>query len=220
MIVSSRLVILAFAVGAAACEGADSGTVAVENAPPTVPGRTSFLRGPGGPVRTELGYGIVLNRASTLQREWITATDSSMPARLDGVVGVRTVYAPGGQYTSGSYQYSAKFDLVATDSITAVEVRFLVFDVWGELIRSLSSTDVTDIAPGRTTIDAKWNLFSENEASEYYASIAYVARARVRSGRVYEADRDAVVAEARKFSTQFTTEDLEPKPPATSSGGR
>jgi hypothetical protein len=89
-----------------------------------------------------------------------------------------------------------------------------------ELIRSLSSTDVEDIAPGRTTMNAKWSLFSENEASEYYASIAYVARVRVRSGRVYEADRDAVVAEARQFSAQFSAEDLDPQPPPTARGAR
>jgi hypothetical protein len=56
---------------------------------------------------------------------------------------------------------------------------------------------------------------SENEMSEHYASIAYIARVRTADGRVIEADPAAAVAEARKFSKKFTPLDLEPKPPAS-----
>lgn len=178
------------------------------------PSHTSFVRGSGGPIRTELGYGIVLNNESSLQREWITAIDSTLPLKFDGLTGVRSIYKSGGSYSSGSYQYTAKFSVLATDSIAAFEVRFIAFDIWGQLIKSLSATEVKDLAPGRASFEPSWNLFSENEASEYYASIAYVARVRLKSGRVLEGDRDAIVVEARKFSKKFAPEDLDPRPAA------
>lgn len=178
----------------------------------TKSGRTTFARAPGGPVRTELGYGVVLNEHSTLVREWITASDNTMPVAVDGVVGIRTTYKQGGSYSSGNYQYTAEIPLILTDTITAVEIRFIAFDIWGELIRSLSDTEVEDMLPGKKVFKPAWNLYSENEASEFYASIAYIARVRTRSGRVFEADREAIVAEARKLSTKFTPADLDPKP--------
>jgi hypothetical protein len=54
---------------------------------------------------------------------------------------------------------------------------------------------------------------------KHYASIAYIARVRLVDGRVSEAPTDAVIEEARKFSSKFTAAQLEPKP-ATSPEGR
>lgn len=56
-----------------------------------------------------------------------------------------------------------------------------------------------------------WTVSSENEVEEHYASIAYVARVRLASGRVLEGSTDRVVEEARKFSSKFTPADLDPK---------
>lgn len=36
----------------------------------------------GGSIKTELGYGIVLNKESSLTREWITIHDDSLPVDI------------------------------------------------------------------------------------------------------------------------------------------
>ena len=56
-----------------------------------------------------------------------------------------------------------------------------------------------------------WNLHSENEACEHYASIAYVARVRTQNGTVLRADNVLVIEEARKFSSKFDDRGLEPE---------
>lgn len=219
MLTFARLIVFLSALLSIACQAPEQAATAQPDA--TTPGRTTFARAPGGPISTGLGYGIVLNSQSTLSREWISATDNTLPVSFDSVVGIRTVYKPGGNYSSGSYQYTAAIPITATDTISAIEIRFLAFDIWGELIRSLSDTEVEDILPGKHVFEPSWNVFSENEASEYYASIAYIARVRTRAGRVLEGDRDAIVTEARKFSKGFTPADLDPKPrtPGGSGGG-
>lgn len=124
----------------------------------------------GGSIKTALGYGIVLNRGSSLTREWITIHDTSIPADISGTAGVTTIYDSGERYSSGSYQYSAEYSVISKEALSAVEVRFLIFDIWGNHSRTLSATDIVDMAAGSTKkFDGKWNIYSENEASEYYA---------------------------------------------------
>jgi len=165
-------------------------------------------------MRTPLIAGIALNDKTTLQREWITVRDTVLPIDFVGTPGIATTYKPGGEYSSGTYEYGTKFRLTVKDSITAFEVRFVVFDVWGDPVRTLSETEIEDVPVGSShDFEPQWNLYSENEASEYYASIAFVARVRTKNGKVYVANMDPILTEAAKFSRKFTAADLEPRAP-------
>lgn len=166
----------------------------------------------GGSIRTDLGHGIILNKESALNRVWITIHDDGLPVAFMGAVGIKTTYAKGGSYSAGNYQYSSAYGLATKDATAAVEIRFLVFDIWGQHKRSLSATHIGDAGAGTTKqFDSKWNLYSEHEASEHYASIAYVARVRTQDGRILAANTRHVIEQARKFSAQFSENDLTPK---------
>jgi hypothetical protein len=156
---------------------------------------------------TKLGYGISLNKASTLPREAITVHDQSLPFRLPSTVTVTPAYEDRG------YRYKTDYIATATDTVSAVEVRFILFDVFGERLSTLRQVDVSDLLPGQeVTLKGAWNLWSEAEAERYYGSIAFVSRVRTKSGRVIEADLKPVLAEAQRFSKKFTESDLEPNP--------
>jgi hypothetical protein len=146
---------------------------------------------------TNLGFGIRVNPRSGLEREWITVHDSLLPLDLEDNVGVRTVY-------EGEYRYLSTYTVKARDSITAFEVRFVVFDIWGDPVRTLTTTEVQDIPAGATRADTgRWSVYSDNEVSEYYA-----------------ANMDPILAEATKFSGKFTAADLEARPQPPPSGVR
>ena len=134
-----------------------------------------------------------------------------MPVDLVGTPGVTTIYESG-QYR-GDYKYTADYSILVHELVVAVEVRFIAFDVWGNRTRALSATDIKDFAPGTHEMDAVWNLFSENEASEHYASIAYVAMIRTETGEIYLADADAVTEVARQYMSDFTSDLLDEEPP-------
>ena len=164
----------------------------------------------GGSIQTTLGYGITLNEKSGLQREWITV-HNDLPVDIVDTAGIKTVYDQG--RLSGEYAYKAKYSLSMKQPVVAFQVRFLLFDIWGNHVKTLSDTEIIDVAAGETkTQDSSWRLYSENEASEYYASIAYVATVRLASGQVLKANPEPVLAEARKFSAKFQLADLEPTP--------
>jgi len=171
----------------------------------------NVTKGSGGTIQTKAYDTVLLNKKSSMTREWITIHDQSIPIELIGTVGVKTV--GGLRRNDFVYNYSAEFSIKPKEAISAFEVRFIIFDLWGNHTKNLSTTEVMDIAAGKTEkFDAAWNLYSENEASEYYASIAYIARARTKAGKVYEANYKIVLEQARKLSKKFTKEDLEPKP--------
>lgn len=173
-----------------------------------------ITRASGGSIRTSLSSSIVLNSGSSLNREWISITHTALPVSLVGTPGITTKYEVGGRYSNGEYQYVAKFSINVTEPITAIEIRFLTFDIWGERGKSLVSTEVEDYAVGQHELTGTWHIYGENEASEYYASIAYIAKVRTKDGRVLTADVRPVVEEARKFYSKFAEADLDPVKPA------
>lgn len=167
----------------------------------------SVTRASGGSVQTKDEDFVFTNRGSSLEREWITVHDDSIPADIPGTIGVRTIY----DSDDSAPQYRAEYSIESKEELSAVEVRFLLFDIWGEPTRNLSTTDVMDVSAW-VTFDATWRA-SWNEVRDHYASIAYIARVRTKSGRVIEANIKTVLKEARKFSKKFSESDLEPQPP-------
>ncbi len=131
------------------------------------------LKASGGSIRTRLSRTIILNKESSLEREFITVIDTTMPVGLCGCTGVVTAYEPETDYSAGEYYYSAGYAVKALEGICAFEVRFLLFNVWGRHVSTLTATDVSDLDAGATKpVKSRWNLYDENEASEHYASIA------------------------------------------------
>ena len=169
-------------------------------------------RGQGGSIRTELGFGIVLNEGSSLQREWIAVHDD-LPLVFEGTPGVTTSYESGDRFSRGEYRYTAQATLSASldQPVTAFEVRFVTFDVFGERMSTLSATEIEDIAAGgQRTFDWEWNLFRGNDASHYFASIAFIANVRTADGQVHVANYDAVLDAVRGFAEEATEADLDP----------
>lgn len=179
-------------------------------APPT--SKPEITKADGGSITTHLKYGLAVAKGSSLRREWIAINYADMPVTLQGTPGVTTVYVS--REYSGDFQYAAKLDIAASVNISAYEIRFLTFDVWGNHVRTLSMTGVEDIASGaKKHLVGAWNVYSENEVEEHYASIAFVAKARLKDGRVVAAPIDVVVEEARKFSAKCAEKDVEPAAP-------
>src|SRR4051812_48331604 len=77
------------------------------------PAAMTMERYEGSSVKTELGYKITLNTNSTLKREWFVIRDPSSPAQIEGQTGTNVGFNSG--RGTGNYEYSASFDLKATE---------------------------------------------------------------------------------------------------------
>ncbi len=166
----------------------------------------------GGDIKVELGYGIVLNDSSSINREWRAIHDSSIPVRLIGTPGVDAIYQSKTSYSSSSYMYKSTFSITPTEPLVAIEMRFLLFDIWGNHTENLSATEILDMEAGKQyDFEGQWKIYSENEASEYYSSISYISQVRTKTGKVLSANPESIVMEAQTFSAKFSMEDLNSK---------
>lgn len=173
----------------------------------------SIRRGQGKHIGIER---LLENKDSTLRHEWIVIDDPRMTIRFEQVCGITPAWDLGKSTEyHRAYFYTSQYKwLAGAMPLTAVDFRFLTFDVWGSHVRTLCASTIRDVAPHtQHNEDNKWSLFSENEAWEHFASIAYVARVRTAEGKLINADADLILREAKRFSEKFTEADLEPKAP-------
>lgn len=92
---------------------------------------------------------ILRNPKSTLARERIAIHDGSLPADLLGTPGIRTTYQiQPGKSDEGEFRYTTGFVVSAREDLAAVDVRFLLFDIWGNHAVTLSTEVIEDIMKG------------------------------------------------------------------------
>jgi len=173
----------------------------------------SSTRADGGSVVTDLGDGIAVNKGSSRRRQWITLHDPSLPLDISGSAGIQTEW----RGTDRGYEGSATYTVHANEPISAFELRVMLFDVWGDFLRTCSDKETRDISAGDTPITSDWTIYDESEVGYVY-SVAYVARVLTASGKTFQTNDDAVLAEARKISALVRKEDLTPQKSPGKSG--
>lgn len=161
----------------------------------------------GGTVVTDLGYGIQVNKGSSLQRRWFTVNDPSCPMQLSGT-GIATTYHS--STVSGEYQYQSVGTATIAEAITAFEVRFLLFDVWGEHMRTLSDTDVADHVGEVPLKGSSWHAW-ENEVTEVQTVVSFVARVKKQDGTVWDYDPASFLQQLEKIKVKLTEKELSPE---------
>src|SRR4051812_14485648 len=132
----------------------------------------------GGSVVTTLSRGIEVNEGSSLTRSFVTINDVSAPVALQQA-GIGTVYEGRG------YNFVPKGDMTPREPITAVEVRFVLFDMFGQLIRTVSLTKVRDLGADKKPLtEAAWYA-SEANVRDLLTVASFVAYVRTASGKVW-----------------------------------
>lgn len=101
---------------------------------------------------------------------------------------------------------STKYELEIREPITAIEIHFLVFDIWGECVPALSAVEVSDMPSGRIQMDHRWIVSSTQGVMQ--TSVVYVAKARTANGVVYVADKAALTKAVRQLSLNVTDADF------------
>lgn len=138
-----------------------------------------------------------------LKPEWIVINDPLLPIQLSDSTGVSIGY-------HDAMAWSSRYVVKVAEPIKAVETRFVLLDIWGDRIETLADESIVDL-PGGTSkrFEASWTL-PPGATSKHWLSIAYVARVRMRDGRILVARSDLVLEEFRKISAKFLPAQLEP----------
>ena len=167
--------------------------------------KISALVTDGGPVVTDLGYNVKVNDGSTLRRSWVTLNDTASAVQL-AAAGVATTYG------NREYQFTPTGKAKATTAATAFEVRYLLFDTFGNHLKTLSGTEIRDLISGGELELAKtgtWRAF-ENEVSQLLTVVSFVAFTRTADGKVWRYNEKAIGAELARIELQVKSGILEP----------
>ena len=196
---------------------AQSGGAAYAQQPPVVDrvGSAVILRYSGGPVAFAQGLRMV-SGLSSLELEWYVVNDSSLGIVLDGAVGAASFY------DNPWHRYIVDARVLALDSVAALEVRVMTFNVWKDFTGTLTFTQLEDLRPGqrKNFNGLVYGLYGESQLRAHTTSIAYVARVRRRDGRTTVASVEPVLRIARQIQASITEQDLSPKPEPIPPGPR
>ena len=172
---------------------------------------TGITRGEDS-MKIDLGYGIVINKDSTLKRQIVTIHNSTQGAVIVGEAPIVVRHVS--KKYRGEFTYEARWTVLAKVDLHAVETRFLIFDLWRDGQRTLSATKIKDITAGMPQeFTAKWRVWNENEAIYHNASIAYIAQVRTADGKIWQANVKRVLEEAKRFVEAFKQDQLKPTRP-------
>lgn len=148
----------------------------------------------GGSVVTELGYGIKVNAQSTLMRSWVVLNDSGCPIQL-GRSGIKTIYG------DREYNFIPEGSISSKEKVAAIDIRFLLYDIFGDHIKTIICTHVADIQTG-ASIELKniggWRAL-ENEISGLLTVVSFVAQVRTSTGTVWKFNAKLIDAELSKI---------------------
>lgn len=158
------------------------------------------LRGDGEPIAFDSGYGTE-NDGSSLSMQWVIVNDENLPVELIQFQ-IRRIL--GTRYRGFSIDYSIE----SQAPVSAVELVFIPFDVWGRSSRPMSATHIQDIPAGPQNFSSEWSALTESVVTNHFVMIGYVAQARIETGEVIKANLDAVIEEARRLSESFGADNL------------
>jgi hypothetical protein len=144
----------------------------------------------------KIGLGIKVNDGSSLKREQITINDSNCPVQLSDIGIVPS-------YSSSRYSFEPTGSITTQEPITAYEIVHLIYNVFGEHMKSLSNTAITDI-DGQSFFRpySSWYA-SENNVSEYLICISYVSNVRTKSGKIWHYNFKALKEQLNKIEFTF-----------------
>jgi len=158
----------------------------------------------GSPVGAKLVYGKLVNDGSTLKREKMVLNDANCPIQLNDV-GIET------SYSDGSYYFKQNGSFTLKEPITAYELNYMIYDVFGEHIKTLSGTKVIDIERQQELSKTLSWYASGNDVEIYFICVAYVANVRTKNGQLWHYNYTGIKEQLDNLKISFEKDYLPSK---------
>lgn len=150
-------------------------------------------RAPDGPFTFKI-YGQTLNEGSGLTRESILFNDPTSPVSVTGHT-TKIIYE------DRSFRFSGKSTIQVSSPIVAIQLRTILYDVFGQHMKNLANTEPRDFSAGQSTLEGEWRAY-DNDVSEMLTTVTYVARVRFSDGRQWVFNADNLHAALRSLNLE------------------
>lgn len=158
----------------------------------------------GGSIAIHTANGL-MNQDSSIKRRWCMIDDLNSPAGIDHA-GIYPRFDE-----KENLQFLQPAGVVSPrQAISAIEVRYVLFDVWGQHLRTLSLTRLVDSS---THLDLRTGInwpALDSEVSQLVVSVAFVARVRDSEGEVWTFDANRILPTIKNLGVIVTAADLVP----------
>lgn len=141
-------------------------------------------RFPDEPVKFEDGS-LKINEKSSLVRESIVINAPNSPIQIRNS-SLRLLY-----YNS-SFRYRVDTMVSTTASISAVSVRHINYDVFGQHVVNLANIELEDWEPGEHKTSGIWNAYGDS-ASNVLTTVTYISRVRFSDGTQWTFNESALL---------------------------
>jgi hypothetical protein len=122
--------------------------------------------------------------------------------------------------SGGNFVFRKVGSATARESISAVEISLMLFDLWGSHIRDLAVLKVTEISKGaEVPRDSEWAT-DGLEVTQFMTSVSYVKQVRTSDGKIWRADTRAILEKLASMQLRISAEDLESLASGPSSKGK
>ncbi|MDD4153734.1 MAG: hypothetical protein PHD91_08480 [bacterium] len=144
------------------------------------------------------------DRYSSLKRSWINIDDSTCPVQLSNM-GLLPNFSDRSYVATGS--------VVAKEDVSAFEVLYLLYDVFGEHMATLSTTVVADLSTEKSydlkKAERSWHA-SVNDIYRLYNIVIFVTNVRTAKGKVWHYRSREISDELKKIELKVSADMFEP----------
>lgn len=147
-----------------------------------------------------------INEKSSLRRSWIVLNDASSPVKM-AKAGITIRYN-----TSDGFIYVQVGAIDVNQKVVAIEIRHVLFDVFGNHMITLSSVEIED-RPAANSVelpDFFWRT-SEKDASQYLTDVVFIAQVRTADGKIWRPQSEALIRELDRIHLKVSDSELKPK---------
>ncbi len=141
-----------------------------------------------------------MNKGSSLTREWIVLNDSECPVQLTNSVGINTVIK------DSDLRFTLTGNINTSQPITAYQIFHVLYDVFGEHIKTLSNLGIEDINGTKSFKNKDSWYATYNQGSEYVRCVSFVRKVRTKEGIIWNYDPNAINNELKKIEIIYKEE--------------
>jgi hypothetical protein len=108
--------------------------------------------------------------------------------------------------------YKTQTTIQVQQPIVAVEIRHILYDVFGDHMQNLSNVEAKDFSVGPSTLEGTWSAYRENDITEHLTTVTYVAAVRLSDGKTWKFPLEQLIAALRGLNLEQKIEDDERRP--------
>lgn len=150
-------------------------------------------RNSDGPFSFKI-YGQTLNEGSGLTRESILFNDPTCPVSV-------TAHTTKITYKDRGFRINGKSTVQVSSPIVAMQLRTILYDVFGQHMKNLANTEPKDFSAGQSVLEGEWRA-SDHDVSEMLTTVTYVARVRFADGRQWMFNSNNLQAALRSLNLE------------------